>query len=103
MLTDAQVRVSRRKLMEGKTQEAAAAAAGVSVRSARNWQTGPYPSKARRPHDWRTRRVQKKLTGLTAINIVDSPPEASLLARHRVRESTLILPWRTGCRDRQNR
>src|SRR5712672_377111 len=56
MLTDAQVRVLRRKLMEGKTQEGAAAAAGMSVRSARHWQTGLYPSKAHRPHGWRTRR-----------------------------------------------
>ena len=41
--------------MEGKTQEAAAAAADMSVRSARNWQTGSYPSKAHKPHNWRTR------------------------------------------------
>jgi hypothetical protein len=56
MLTDGQVRVLRRKLMEGKTQEGAAAAAGMSVRSARQWQAGPYPSQAQRPHSWRTRR-----------------------------------------------
>jgi len=56
MLTDAQVRVLRRKLMKGKRQEGAAAAAGMSVRSARQWQTGPYPSQAQRPHGWRTRR-----------------------------------------------
>jgi hypothetical protein len=56
MLTDAQVRVLRRKLMEGKKQEGAAAAAGMSVRSAHQWQTGPYPSQAGRPHGWRTRR-----------------------------------------------
>jgi hypothetical protein len=56
MLADTQVRVLRRKLMEGKTQEGAAAAAGMSVRSARQWQSGPYPSQARRPHGWRTRR-----------------------------------------------
>jgi hypothetical protein len=56
MLTDAQVRVLRRKLMEGKRQEAAAAAAGMSVRSARQWQAGPYPAQAHRPHGWRTRR-----------------------------------------------
>lgn len=36
MLTDAQVGVLRRKRMEGKTQEAAAAAAGMSLRSARS-------------------------------------------------------------------
>jgi Mu transposase, C-terminal domain len=56
MLTDTQVRVLRRKLMEGKRQEGAAAAAGMSVRSARHWQSGPYPSKAHKPHGWRTRR-----------------------------------------------
>jgi hypothetical protein len=55
MVTEAQVRVLRRKLMEGKTQEAAAAGAGMSVRSARQWQTGRYPSQARKPHLWRTR------------------------------------------------
>ena len=40
MVTDAQVGVLRRKRMEGKTQEGAAAAAGMSVRSARKWQHG---------------------------------------------------------------
>ena len=30
--------------MEGKTQETAAAKAGMSVRSARKWQSGPLPS-----------------------------------------------------------
>lgn len=55
MVTDGQVRVLRRKLMEGKTQEAAAAGAGMSARSARKWQAGPYPSQAHKPHLWRTR------------------------------------------------
>ncbi len=41
--------------MEGKTQEAAAAAAGMSVRSARKWEQGPMPSEARKPRWWRTR------------------------------------------------
>ncbi len=39
MITDRQVRLMRQKRMEGKTQEAAAAKAGMSVRSARKWQT----------------------------------------------------------------
>ena len=30
--------------MKGKTQETAAAMAGMSVRSARKWQSGPLPS-----------------------------------------------------------
>src|SRR5271157_5356574 len=55
MVTDGQVGVLRSRLMEGKTQQAAAAAAGISVRSARQWYTGPYPSQARKPHLWRTR------------------------------------------------
>ena len=41
--------------MEGKTQEGSAAAAAMSVRSARKWQHGAYPSQRRKPHTWRTR------------------------------------------------
>jgi hypothetical protein len=55
MVTDAQVRLLRRKRMEGKTQEVAAAAAGMSVRSARTWERGSLPSQAKEPRTWRTR------------------------------------------------
>lgn len=55
MVTDAQVGVLRRKRMAGKTQEAAAASAGMSVRSARKWEQGLYPSQRRRSRTWRTR------------------------------------------------
>ena len=48
MVTDQQVRRPRQRLMEGKKQEAAAAASGMSVRSARNWQRGPLPSEKKR-------------------------------------------------------
>ena len=41
--------------MEGKTQAAAAAAAGMSERSARKWEQGPVPSEVRKPRWWRTR------------------------------------------------
>ena len=41
--------------MEGKTQETAAAKAGMSVRSARKWQSGPLPSETKRERTWRTR------------------------------------------------
>ena len=41
--------------MEGKNQETAAAMAGMSVRSARHWQSGPLPSKTKAEHWWRTR------------------------------------------------
>ena len=41
--------------MEGKTQETAAAQAGMSVRSARKWQSGAVPSETRQERIWRTR------------------------------------------------
>lgn len=41
--------------MEGKTMEAAAAAAAMSERTARTWQQGPLPSETKRPREWRTR------------------------------------------------
>jgi len=55
MVTDAQVRLLRQKRMEKKTQEAAAAAAGMSIRAARKWEKGPLPSETRQPRSWRTR------------------------------------------------
>src|SRR6516225_9337877 len=55
MVKDAQVGVLRRRRMEGKTQEAAAAAAAMSVRSARKWEQGAFPSQRGKPHTWRTR------------------------------------------------
>lgn len=55
MLRDAQVRLMRQKRMDGKTLEAAGAAAGVSERSARRWQKGDLPSARKRQRDWRTR------------------------------------------------
>ena len=55
MVTDAQVGLLRQKRMEKKTQETAAAAADMSVRSARKWESGPLPSEARTARDWRTR------------------------------------------------
>ncbi len=41
--------------MESKTQETAAAQAGMSVRSARKWQSGLLPSATKPEHRWRTR------------------------------------------------
>src|SRR5438067_13422741 len=55
MVTDAQVGLLRQKLMEKKTQEAAAAAAAMSVRTARTWQAGPLPSETKKARSWRTR------------------------------------------------
>ena len=55
MVTDAQVRRLREKRMDGKTLEAAAAAAGMCERTARRWQDGPWPSTTKTPRTWRTR------------------------------------------------
>ncbi len=55
MVTDEQVKLLRRKRMQGKTQEAAAAAAGMCVRSARTWESGPLPSQVGHERSWRTR------------------------------------------------
>ena len=54
-MTDRQVAVLRQRRMEGKTQETAPAMAGMSVRSARKWQSGPLPSQTKQERRWRTR------------------------------------------------
>jgi hypothetical protein len=41
--------------MDGKTQAAAAAASSMSLRTAREWETGPAPSVTKQVRDWRTR------------------------------------------------
>ncbi len=56
VVTDEQVRLLRRKRMDGKSQESAAAAAGMSVRTARKWGAGALPSTSKEPRSWRTRR-----------------------------------------------
>jgi hypothetical protein len=56
MIKDAQVGVLRRRRMAGKTQETSAAAAGMSVRSARKWEHGLLPSQRHKPRTWRTRK-----------------------------------------------
>ena len=55
LITEQEVRVLKQKLMEGKTQETASAKAGISVRSARECQSGPLPSETKLGHGWRTR------------------------------------------------
>ena len=55
MVTDQQVVLLRQKLMEGKSQQGAAAASGMSVRTARTWQRGRLPSEKKGKRRWRTR------------------------------------------------
>lgn len=56
MVTDEQVRLLRQKLMTKMTIEAAAAAAGMSERTARTWKTGALPSQTKGARAWRTRK-----------------------------------------------
>ena len=55
MITDRQVVLMRQKLMEGKTQQAAAS--GMSERSVRTWRKGPLPSENKVRRRQRTRPV----------------------------------------------
>lgn len=55
MVTDEQVKLLRRKRMDGKTQEQSAAVAGMSVRTARRWEDGPLPTSTKVVRHWRTR------------------------------------------------
>ena len=56
MITYRQVVLMRQKLMKGKTQQAAAAASGMSERSVRNWSKGPLPSEKKK--DMRRQRTR---------------------------------------------
>jgi hypothetical protein len=55
MVTDEQVRLLRKKMKDGKTVAMAAAAAGISERSAYTWKAGPLPSETKQQRTWRTR------------------------------------------------
>lgn len=55
MVTDKQVRLLRKKMAKGKSIAAAAAAAGMSERSAYAWKEGALPSDTKEPRTWRTR------------------------------------------------
>ena len=55
MVTDEQVRKLRLRMSQGMKQEAAAAVAGMSERSARKWQRGSLPSERKPERTWRTR------------------------------------------------
>ncbi len=53
--------------MDGKTQAAAAAASSMSLRTAREWDTGPAPSATKQLRDWRTRLDPFEAVWLTDV------------------------------------
>ena len=67
---------------QGKTQEAAAAAAGMSVRAARKWQTGPLPSQTKTERSWRTRKDPFEDVWATKIEpLLEADTKAELEAK----------------------
>lgn len=85
MLSDRQVRLLRRKMAEGKTIAAAAAAATMSERSGHTWKQGLLPSETKEPRSWRTR--EDPLAAVWATEVVP------LLERDKegVLEGTTVL------------
>ena len=87
MVTGKQVRRLRQKLMQGKTQEAAAAAAGMSVRSARTWQRGPLPLESKSSRAWRTRPDPfAAIWSEAVLPLLQRDPESAL-------QATTVLEW----------
>ena len=86
MVTDQQVILLRRRIMEGKTQQASAATAGMSARSARRWQRGPLPSEKKK-RSWRTR--PDAFSGVWEEEIV---PLLRRDAREKL-QATVLLEW----------
>ena len=88
MITDQQVVLLRQKLMEGMTQQAAAAASGISERSVRRWQRGALPSeKTGDGRSWRTRADPFVDVWESEVEpLLRSDPEGELSA-------TTILEW----------
>ena len=72
--------------MEGKTQQASAAAAGMSARGARRWRSGPLPSEKKK-RSWRTR--PDAFTGVWDEEIV---PLLRRDAREKL-QATVLLEW----------
>ena len=68
MITDAQAKLLRRKRMDGKTQEAAAAAADMSERSARKWE-------CRAPCSVRSARSRLTFTPVSCASPISSARE----------------------------
>ena len=94
--------------MEGKTQQTAAAMAGMSERSARKWQCGPLPSETGTERHWRTRPdpfdgvweeeilplLQGEAVGrLRATTIIQRPSRSSPPPRIPASATSQALGW----------
>ena len=86
MVTDQQVLLLRRRIMEGKSQQASAAAAGMSASSAHRWRSGPLPSEKKK-RSWRTH--QDAFEGVWDEDIV---PLLRRDAKEKL-QATVLLEW----------
>ena len=87
MVRDEQIRLFRRKRMEGKSQEAAAAVAGMSERTGRQWERGPLPSQTKQERTWRTRPDPFGAVWSSEVEpLLDSDTDGAL-------EATTVLEW----------
>ena len=91
MITDRQVVLMRQKLMKGKTQQAAAAASGMSERSVRNWSKGPLPSEKKKDR----RRQRTRPDPFAGVWAKDIEPLLRSDAEG-VMSATTILEWLDG-------
>ena len=76
MVSDAQVRLLRRKLMQKKktTRTAAAAAAGMATRTAQKWLNGPLPSEKEKVTHPAYVIEPPDILFIDAIRVVPKPP-----------------------------
>ena len=83
--------------MKNKTQEQAAVAADMSVRSARKWADGAMPSASKKPRHWRTRKDplddiwDSKIVPLLEADEKGVLQATSIVAELEHRDSTLSL------------
>jgi hypothetical protein len=83
MVKDEQVKLLRRKRMkEGMTEQAAAAAAAMSAPTARKWREGPLPSEEKQPRWWRTHQdVFEEVWEPDVIPLLEADKKRELQAR----------------------
>ena len=94
VVTDAQVRLLRRKLMENKTLECASAEAGMCERTGRRWQSGPLPSETKSERSWRTRKDPfEAVWDLEIVPLLEADRERATKepARHQPLQAKTIL------------
>lgn len=93
MIKDRQVQLLRRKLKEGKTLEAAAAASEMSERSARKWQRGSLPSASKKLRGWVTREDPFKEVWASKIEpLLKADTGGKLEAKTIFDELTRLMP-----------